>query len=144
MIGSLGIIKGNAPIITLKKAKNSTLLIPLLIPKLAVADLAVLVPVHGADHGVYLCGGYLAYTCTYSTIISPLCPTLPGRWFITNWSSSAGMQPAVLRVKDILYSLPTIFIFAENSESILEMNLHVHLLPLLPHHQQEIFKVHQA
>ena len=85
MIGSFGIIKGNAPIITLETL-HIPLYIPLLIPELAVADLAVLVPVHGADHGVNLSAGYLAFiTPVYSSQYSSHCPpTLPGRWFITN------------------------------------------------------------
>ena len=123
----------------------NTLHNPLILPEFTVADLTILVPVHGADHGVYLCGRYLTNTCTFFTIISPLYLTLPGRWFITNWSSSAGIQPAGVKIEDkILNTVPTFIIFAENSESIFKMSLHVHFLPLLPHYQQEVFQVHHS
>ena len=73
MIWSLGIIKGNAPIITLGIIQT-TQYSPIFIPELTVTDLAILVPVHSPDHGVYLCAGYLACTCVYSSQYSPHYP----------------------------------------------------------------------
>ena len=64
--------------------------------------------------------------------------TFPGRWFMTNWSSSADIQPVRHKFIKTYQDQITIFVFAESLECIFVVNFYVIFVIFFPNHLQRL------